>query len=439
MKINRVKLKNFRLFKNLDIKFPNSNFITFIGINGCGKSSILDGIALALIHIVSPLISPRNSYDIPYYFERSDISNGFSSSIIEIEAKGFGGHFQIEIEKGIDKKGFSYKKKPEDILNETKNKLASDVITQLPLLVYYRATNSEKTSSEKVSSSKYDFFYNKILFGYLNSFSTSSPSFKDFEEWFISEENIENEKKIDSKNFGYQNENLKLIRSALEIFLSEMKENKFSNLRGRRQSEGNLHYTDTLFESELIISKSDKEVKINQLSSGEKKILLLVGDIARRLAILNNSIPNSLLGEGIVLIDEIEMHLHPKWQRKIISGLKETFPNIQFIVSTHSPQVLSKMSKEDVIVLKDGDYFHLNSDPKGRDSNGILEEIFEIDKRPEEVDQIIDQLFELIASPNFSEGTAAAKFNKLRKIGSPNDPVLLRIENLIKRKKILNN
>ena len=92
-----------------------------------------------------------------------------------------------------------------------------------------------------------------------------------------------------------------------------------------------------------------------------------------------------------------------------------------------------------MIVLKDGDYFHLNSDPKGRDSNGILEEIFEMDKRPEEVDQLIDQLFELIASPDFSEGTVAAKLNKLRQIGSPNDPVLLRIENLIKRKKILNN
>lgn len=434
MKINRIKFKNFRLFKDLDIKFPNSNFITFIGINGCGKSSILDGLALALTHIVSPLTSPQNNYDIPYYFERSDISNGFSRSIIQIEANGFDKRFQIKIEKEIDKKGFSYNIKPKELLNETKNKLKSDLTTQLPLLVYYRATNSEKSSSPK-----YNFFYNRILFGYLNSFSTSSPSFKDFEQWFISEENIENEQKIGSKNFAYQNASLKLIRAAFETFFSEMKEKNFSNLRGRRQSEGNLHYTDALSDSELIISKSDTEVKINQLSSGEKKILLLVSDIARRLAILNNSNPNSLLGDGIVLIDEIEMHLHPKWQRKIISGLKKTFPNIQFIVSTHSPQVLSKISKEDVIVLKDGDYFHLNSDPKGRDSNGILEEIFEIDKRPEEVDKLIDQLFESIARPDFSEETIAANLNKLKQIGSSNDPVLLRIENLIKRKKILNN
>lgn len=77
-----------------------------------------------------------------------------------------------------------------------------------------------------------------------------------------------------------------------------------------------------------------------QLSDGEKCTLALFGDIARRLAIANPSLDDPLQGDGVVLIDELELHMHTSWQRKVISMLKKTFPNIQFIITTHSPQIL---------------------------------------------------------------------------------------------------
>jgi predicted ATP-binding protein involved in virulence len=84
------------------------------------------------------------------------------------------------------------------------------------------------------------------------------------------------------------------------------------------------------------------------LSDGEKCLLAMVGDLARRLAIANPDYPDALQGEAIVLIDEIELHLHPSWQRNIIPALKRTFPKCQFIITTHSPQVLSYIQPKNI-------------------------------------------------------------------------------------------
>ena len=67
---------------------------------------------------------------------------------------------------------------------------------------------------------------------------------------------------------------------------------------------------------------------------------------SRRLSIANPLLDNPLLGEGVVLIDEIELHMHPSWQRNVLKQLRETFPNIQFIITTHSPIVLSEVNDD---------------------------------------------------------------------------------------------
>ena len=93
----------------------------------------------------------------------------------------------------------------------------------------------------------------------------------------------------------------------------------------------------------MTILKDDTTLEIGQLSDGEKCTIALIGDLARRLALANPEKKNPLEGSGIALIDEVELHMHPKWQRKIIPMLSETFPNIQFIITTHSPQVLGEL------------------------------------------------------------------------------------------------
>mgnify|MGYP000614132610 CR=1 FL=1 len=106
--------------------------------------------------------------------------------------------------------------------------------------------------------------------------------------------------------------------------------------------------------------------------------LALFGDLARRIALANPSRSNPLEGEGIVLIDEIELHMHPSWQRKILGALKSTFPNIQFIITTHSPQVISEVDDSyNLFGLKqeNDDVTVKPYNVHGWDTNGILHSI----------------------------------------------------------------
>lgn len=128
----------------------------------------------------------------------------------------------------------------------------------------------------------------------------------------------------------------------------------------------------------MTVTKDDRELLVNQLSDGEKCLLAMVGDIARRLSIANPGLDDPLQGEGVILIDELELHLHPKWQRGIIPKLTETFPNCQFIVATHSPQIVSDVQPESIFILKSTDSGVIVEHPDhsfGRDSNQILEDL----------------------------------------------------------------
>lgn len=99
-------------------------------------------------------------------------------------------------------------------------------------------------------------------------------------------------------------------------------------------------------------SKATIEAKF-VFEDGEKCTISLFGDLARRMALANPGRENPLEGTGVVLIDELELHMHTSWQRKVLGVLKETFPNIQFIITTHSPQILGELDdKYNLVYLK---------------------------------------------------------------------------------------
>jgi predicted ATP-binding protein involved in virulence len=103
----------------------------------------------------------------------------------------------------------------------------------------------------------------------------------------------------------------------------------------------------------MTVTQDGREISIFNLSQGEKTLISLISDIARRLVILNPDLENPLHGTGIVLIDEIDLHLHPQWQQTIVQKLENTFPNIQFIVSTHSPLVLTTVTSEQIKIINE--------------------------------------------------------------------------------------
>ncbi|MFT5120100.1 MAG: putative ATP-binding protein involved in virulence [Psychrobacter glaciei] len=183
-----------------------------------------------------------------------------------------------------------------------------------------------------------------------------------------------------SKGFKSQ---LDYVRSAIERFTN------FRNIRIRR-----------LNKPTMIVEKNNQEYDINQLSQGERSLLALVGDIARRLVILNPSLDNPLEGEGVVMIDEVDLHLHPKWQHDLIDKFVKTFPNVQFILTTHSPHVISDRPDILVYALDDGE---LTQVPNiyGEDVNTVLTKVFDVPIRDPEAQADFDNVAELIYQKNF--------------------------------------
>lgn len=158
-------------------------------------------------------------------------------------------------------------------------------------------------------------------------------------------------------------------------------------------------------------------------------ILSLVVDIARRLAIANPSLDNKLEGEGIVLIDEIDLHLHPQWQRKLLPALTHTFPNIQFIVTTHSPQVLSHLSRESVFLLEDNQISDREIYTEGRDSNSILQDAFHVPKYAEEYEKELNEIYRLIDS--YDGENAQDMLDKLIEKRGESDLEVMRMQSYI--------
>ena len=149
---------------------------------------------------------------------------------------------------------------------------------------------------------------------------------------------------------------------------------------------------------ELMYSNNKEDLPIRILSSGFRTLIGMVFDISYRMAILNPNLRNSIVDEtpGIVLIDEIDMHLHPKWQWKISAALKETFPKVQFITTTHSPIVLSSC-KNDRIILLDNDKnnnleIEYEESKKGWQINDVLEKIMETSNRAPETEGMLNRL-----------------------------------------------
>ena len=122
------------------------------------------------------------------------------------------------------------------------------------------------------------------------------------------------------------------------------------------------------------------------LSDGEKGIISLVADIAYRMALLNPNLLDKVLETpGVVLIDEIDLHLHPSWQKKIMDNLMSIFPNIQFIVTTHSPSILLNVPKENIWVLNQNNIYQPQDMTYGRTVEEILKEVMDTNVQPDEV------------------------------------------------------
>ena len=148
------------------------------------------------------------------------------------------------------------------------------------------------------------------------------------------------------------------------------------------------------------------DIPFESLSGGEQAYFLLAVDLARRLLL---EFPGSPLAEapGFVCIDEIELHLHPAWQREILTSLMELFPRCQFVVSTHSPQVIGSVAAQHVRLLSSDENGQIHvTEPiasKGRDTNYVLEGVMDTPEQDPRVDDLFARFDHLIDEGAFDE------------------------------------
>ncbi len=135
---------------------------------------------------------------------------------------------------------------------------------------------------------------------------------------------------------------------------------------------------------------------LSQMSDGYKGTISLIADIAYRMANLNPQLLDDILTEtpGVVLIDEVDLHLHPKWQQRVLADLLSIFPKIQFIVTTHAPEVINSVHSENLVILEDCQAERADSQIYGKDVSSVLKEIMGVSERPEEFSKLFQDFYD---------------------------------------------
>lgn len=251
----------------------------------------------------------------------------------------------------------------------------------IPLFAYYPVERSFIKSNQTFDVERFDAVSIESRFDSLDkSAIDGSSNIEDSLKWFIYNDNLINNNHLLNEKRIIETE-IKALSSItnLPTALSEELTKRIARLKYLDENiSGSTHsyskkvirfFKDAIIKSvpsvsdifidrssgrlEVKIINDNETINIFQASKGQLVYLALIADLARRLISLNPTLNNPLNGQGIVLIDEIELHLHPEWQQNIIRNLTSTFPNVQFVVTTHSPQVLSTVSKKNIRKLSE--------------------------------------------------------------------------------------
>lgn len=465
MKIKSLGLTNYRGFDRLDIDFDEK--ITVIaGVNGVGKSTILQAIATAYSHTLPEVTVSREKF-LPIL--NTDIKQGKSSCIIEMESSGLSGaslitflskesldrneKLSLEHKQSLMKKNLTLLEKGTPDYKNLKNEFAwidkrlegnfekrlnwlfvdvheSEARLQRhlkssptqPLVVYY-STNRLLSRLPPKLQGELPF---KQAAAFAKSLTQLEISLNEFAKWH----RAMNSSRIIRRDSQHGERILSLLQNAIGGLIPQIKEFWFHEENPPRYSV----MKDTTILEQVTGGTKGKELFLEQLSDGERGLIALVFDLTRRLAIANPNSDNPIEeGSALVLIDEIELHLHPKWQRDVLPRLRDTFRNCQFVVTTHSPQVLGEVEAKCIRFLEyldDKVSVTIPTEAYGIDSNRILLEFMGVPVRNRQVEVELNALFKLIDREKFGEARAAIK--KLEDLLGEDEPELTRASSLIR-------
>jgi len=189
-------------------------------------------------------------------------------------------------------------------------------------------------------------------------------------------------------------------------------------------------YYDERYKELIVVMKQAGAQMFSNLSDGQRVMLTLIGDLARRALTLNPHLEKDVLKltPGVVSIDELDLHLHPRWQRRVIHDLKRTFPMIQFIATTHSPQLVGEALPHEIRILE-GETATAPSRSFGVDSSRILEEVMHVSRRNGETKELLSKMAGEIDREDLGE--AKKTLGEVEQKLGPDDPEVTGANTLI--------
>lgn len=405
--LKELKLKNFRAFDDLTLKLDES-LTVIIGNNGSGKTAILEAISKSLSWVSARILtstgkgSPVLLSDIQTGTDYSEVTTCFSLGDNKIAislAKAnerFAGNISSDLSLS-ESLGTMYKQL--GVANKE---------VPIPLFAYYAVDRTLKHPSGKQSPTA------KISsrFMGLDDGITAASHLERFFSNYIALHNLAN----DADERDHYKKLLSILNVVLERAVEGVRDFKVKRPDGR---------------DAIYVRNQGREINIWQLSDGQKVLLALMGDIALRMLTLNGKTAEPIKNTpGIILIDELELHLHPKWQRQIISALTETFSRCQFIVTTHSPQIPGEIQAKHLRILTLNDKgeatVNIPEQSYGLTTSAILEMLMGADSRNKIADQSINEIFRLIEDESYIE--ARAKIDELKKKMKGSDSKLTEAE-----------
>lgn len=407
MKINKLNIKNFRGYEDLEVNFQ-STFNIIIGDNGSGKTALLQALTVAMS---SYFLGIRNVF-----------AKGINKRDIRIATYEYSEEYQFPVEVSacgvINNNEFIWKralnglgnsrttskeaKQVQDYAEYLQAIISSGENINLPVLAYYATGRLFDEAKDMNSSKKEEDSKAKIpsRFRAYDKCLESKSTYKQFHKWFRAKEISRIQKRSDDIA-------LTLVQEAVIKNIPNCKNFYFEFDPDKPQG--------------LKVELSDGRIlPFTYLSDGTRNFFALISDIAYKAITLNPHLKeNALLEtEGIVLIDELDLHLHPEWQRRIVKALKNTFPKIQFICTTHSPFVIQETEQNELLIIKDNKIREYNSGV-----NLSIEDIAEIhqkvenpqwSKKRQELYEIAPDFYEAVNNGNLSQ-ELKEKFEKVIK------------------------
>lgn len=460
MRIDKLSLLNFRCFKQLDITF-DEHITILVAPNGAGKTTVLDAVRLALfpfirgfdasLYVKDKSLAIRTE-DVRLVF-RTEALNMEMSSPAMITATG-------EWESGktatwmLDKRGEQppHEDKTAAQLTRWGEQLQTLVReehslqqVELPLMLYlgtarlwYQERYEAQPTEQRLDNSAFS-----RLSGYDDCLSATS-NYKQFEQWYswlwlsyrehqITQLESPSAKLKEGVRVQRMKEAIQAIQQAINCLTQEV------------TGWYDLEYSSSHNQQLVMNHPQHGKIPLSQLSDGLRNAVAMVADIAFRCVKLNPHLRGdaALKTQGIVLIDEVDMFLHPAWQQQIIQSLRSAFPQIQFIVTTHSPQVISTVKRESIRLLEQDE----NGNGKalmplgatyGEPSNDVLQSVMGVDPQPPVKEkEDLKKLTELVDQGKYNKRETQQLMATLQDALGEHHPQLKRLQRSIARQELL--